>query len=90
MILLLGGTGQIGFELKRFLICLGEIRAPSRSDVNILDKDKLRNYITVLKPKWIVNAIAYTNVEMAEKEGINAYALNAEFTKKSCYDFAKN
>jgi len=79
--LLLGSNGQIGLELRKLLICFGDVHAPLREELDILDIKALRKYITKFKPKWIINAIAYTNVNLAEKEKKIAYALNADFPK---------
>ena len=79
--LLLGSNGQVGLELRKLLICFGDLKAPSREELDILDNNAVRNYIAKFNPQWIINAIAYTNVDLAEKEHKMAYDINADFPK---------
>ncbi|MDL2193073.1 sugar nucleotide-binding protein, partial [Cobetia sp. LC6] len=38
-ILILGGNGQVGFELQRSFAPFGEVHAPHRSDIDVSDLD---------------------------------------------------
>jgi len=76
-ILLLGGTGQIGHELRRTLAPLGAVDAPDRSAVDLTDTDALRNVVREERPDAIINAAAYTDVDGAEDEPDRAAAINA-------------
>jgi dTDP-4-dehydrorhamnose reductase len=72
-ILLLGKTGQVGWELQRSLAPLGELVALDRHVVDGLSGDlsnleSLRATIRQIKPDVIVNAAAYTAVDKAESE----------------------
>jgi dTDP-4-dehydrorhamnose reductase len=75
-ILLLGGSGQLGFELKRTLAPIGQVCAPTRAELDLSDLDCLIRYIRKQKPDAIVNAAAYTAVDRAESETSLADALN--------------
>jgi dTDP-4-dehydrorhamnose reductase len=79
-ILLLGAGGQIGFELRRSLAPLGSIAAPTHADLDICDKTAIARIVDSLKPKLIVNAAAFTDVDGAEaNEGRHlAMAVNGE------------
>ena len=77
-ILLTGKTGQIGSELLRLLPGLGEVTAPGRQDLNLLDSGNIRSVVRNLRPNLIVNAAAYTAVDAAETESKAAYAINAD------------
>lgn len=77
-ILLLGATGQVGYELQRSLQGLGEISAPPRDQLDMADLAALGNAVRALKPALIVNAAAYTAVEKAESEPELAFRINAE------------
>ena len=57
-----------------------------RAELNVNDLSALRKYIIKIKPKWIINAIAYTNVDMAEKEQKMAHILNVEGIQTSILD----
>ena len=67
-ILILGGSGQVGYELQRSLAPLGEILAPDRETLDLMEADSLDEYLYREKPDMIVNAAAWTNVDDAEAE----------------------
>jgi dTDP-4-dehydrorhamnose reductase len=76
-ILLTGKNGQVGTELLRLLPGIGEVVAPDRHELNLLDADNLRRAVRDIRPQLIVNAAAYTAVDAAETDEANAYAINA-------------
>jgi dTDP-4-dehydrorhamnose reductase len=73
-ILLTGVNGQVGWELRRSLMTIGEVIPASRDGGNgILKMDLsqpegLRDVIRDVQPQLIVNAAAYTAVDKAESE----------------------
>ncbi|MCP8900288.1 dTDP-4-dehydrorhamnose reductase [Gilvimarinus xylanilyticus] len=77
-ILLLGQTGQVGFELKRVFAPLGEINAPTRAELNLESAEAVDAHLCELKPALILNAAAYTAVDKAESEQALAARINAE------------
>lgn len=77
-ILLTGVGGQVGGELLRVLEPLGEVVAPTRKEMDLADLASVRSLVRSVKPRWIVNAAAYTAVDKAESEPELAYAINAE------------
>lgn len=81
-ILLIGSSGQLGYELKRTLPFIGELFCLKKSDFDYLDFQKLSSYIKDLKPDFIINASAYTNVDKAESEKEIAYLMNEELPKQ--------
>lgn len=76
-ILLLGKTGQVGYELHRTLSVLGLINAPSREELNLNDGQAVDNYLGQFQPNLIVNAAAWTAVDAAETRRAEAQRLNA-------------
>lgn len=76
-ILLLGSNGQVGFELRRALMPLGAVTAPSRASLNLADEGAVRALVRTLRPDAIVNAAAYTSVDRAESDRAAAFAVNA-------------
>jgi len=82
-ILLLGATGQIGWELQRALSVLGELvvtsrRGPTGRHLDTSDLGQLHATLDSVSPDVIVNATAYTAVDKAESEPELAMRLNAE------------
>jgi dTDP-4-dehydrorhamnose reductase len=76
-ILLLGYKGQLGWELQRSLLPLGEVRAMDVPEIDLSRPEKLRPLIRSHQPDLIVNAAAYTAVDRAESEPDLAHAVNA-------------
>lgn len=82
-ILLFGRNGQVGWELQRSVAPLGEVislgreaRGPLRGD--FLDLAGLRETVRSVRPDVIVNAAAYTDVDLAESRRDEARIVNAE------------
>ncbi|MGG5332006.1 dTDP-4-dehydrorhamnose reductase [Enterococcus sp. AZ163] len=70
MILLTGGNGQLGTELRKLLDEKGWDYISTDADVlDITDAEKTMEYITDLKPELIYHCAAYTAVDKAEDEG---------------------
>lgn len=72
-ILLLGKSGQLGWELQRSLAYLGELLVLDRLGQksfcgDLSDIEGLRATVATFKPDVIVNAAAYTAVDKAESE----------------------
>ena len=77
-ILLLGKTGQAGFELHRTLSPLGLIIAPGRQELDLTNEQAVDNYLAQTKPNLIVNSAAWTAVDAAETQQAGAQRLNAD------------
>ncbi len=77
-ILLVGKNGQVGHELHRLLPGLGEVVAPDRHRLDLIDPDNIRRVIRETCPQLIVNAAAYTAVDAAETDEAQAHAINTE------------
>jgi dTDP-4-dehydrorhamnose reductase len=75
-ILLIGKTGQVGWELRRALAPLGAVIAPDRHGLDLAAADSIRAAIREAKPDVIVNAAAYTAVDKAESEADLAMRVN--------------
>ncbi len=75
-ILLFGKNGQVGWELNRSLRPLGEVIAFGREQVDFTVLESLRKTVQEIKPDIIVNAVAYTAVDHAEKEEDLAMKIN--------------
>lgn len=77
-ILLLGRTGQVGWELNRSLLPLGEVIAPSRAEADFSRPESLRQIVRNAGAEIVVNAAAYTAVDKAESEESLAHLVNAD------------
>jgi len=90
-ILLLGKTGQVGFELDRTLSPLGTVNAPDRGTLDLMNEKAVANYLASAKPDVIVNAAAWTAVDAAEDHQADAERLNASLPKQlASYAAANN
>ena len=67
-ILLIGSSGQVGWELKRTLATLGEIFAPDEHELDLAATQRTREVVREFRPNVIVNAAAYNDVEKAETD----------------------
>ncbi|MFN3361375.1 MAG: dTDP-4-dehydrorhamnose reductase [Pseudanabaenaceae cyanobacterium] len=76
-ILLTGGTGQVGWELQRALLPLGEIIAPPRDQLDLANPDTILHCLRSIRPDGVINCAAYTAVDLAETEAELAYSINA-------------
>jgi dTDP-4-dehydrorhamnose reductase len=76
-ILLLGKTGQLGWELHRALAPLGELSSLDYPEIDLAKPDDLCSAIQLQKPQVLINATAYTQVDRAESEPDIAMQVNA-------------
>ncbi|MDX2299185.1 MAG: dTDP-4-dehydrorhamnose reductase [Xanthomonadaceae bacterium] len=87
-ILLFGADGQVGFELHRSLSAQTKVIATSRSGrlpgsvegiaIDFAQPGQAADLVRRLRPRWVVNAAAYTAVDQAEDEPALAMRVNAE------------
>ncbi len=75
--LLLGGTGQLGLALCH-LLDTEALWLPRRAEADLLNPGQLISLVERLKPRLIINATAYTQVDQAESEPEMAYKVNAQ------------
>jgi dTDP-4-dehydrorhamnose reductase len=80
-ILIIGSQGQLGCALveKDLNSNRGDqyiIIPYSRKDLDITDQDAVRDTVRSIKPDWVINAAAYTAVDLAESHQEQAYLVN--------------
>ena len=75
-ILIVGGSGQVGWELQRSLAPLGEVIVAPRAALDLCDPDSVGRVLEEFRPDTVVNAAAYTAVDAAETEPERADAIN--------------
>ena len=77
LILLTGASGQLGFELAHLLRAHATITAADRAALDLSDADAIVSAVRSAKPDLIVNAGAFTAVDLAESQTEVAFAVNA-------------
>lgn len=77
VILVTGGSGQVGFELVRSLQGLGRIVAPDRHTLDLTDANRLASVVREIRPSIMINPAAYTAVDQAESDVDGAMRVNA-------------
>jgi dTDP-4-dehydrorhamnose reductase len=76
-IFILAENGQLGWELCRTLAPLGEIIAVDYPKIDLMHPETVCELIRDVKPALVVNAAAYTAVDLAETEHERARMINA-------------
>lgn len=75
-VLLIGGTGRLGTEIRRrWRDC--EIVAPSHDELDLEASAQVRSAIGSVRPDVVVNAAAFADVDLCEREPERAFAVNA-------------
>jgi dTDP-4-dehydrorhamnose reductase len=75
-ILVFGRIGQVGWELRHKLACLGEVTAIDYPEIDFSKPDSIRTTVRTAEPTVIINAAAYTAVDKAESDPDLAMAIN--------------
>jgi len=75
-VLVLGRGGQVGWELRHRLACIGEVIGIDFPGVDFSSADSIRETVRAIAPSVMVNAAAYTAVDKAESETDLAMAIN--------------
>lgn len=78
-ILVIGASGQVAMSLKD--IATNNFIFAGRPELDIQNKDNIRNLIEAIAPELIVNAAAYTAVDLAETESDISYCVNGHSLK---------
>jgi len=76
-ILVTGAGGQVGGELARLLPARGEVIALDRASLDLARPDAIVAAMREAAPDLVINAGAYTAVDLAEREREAAFAVNA-------------
>ncbi len=78
-ILLFGGSGQLGLEIKKRALDLDfELVSPVLSEVDISEAQQVHYLARKLKPDLIINSAAYTAVDKAESDKDAAFRINRD------------
>src|SRR5260221_14507164 len=78
-ILLLGGMGQVGREIRRTALWRSiDVVAPDRLALNLTEAASIAGIVGAEPWTAVINAAAYTDVDRAESEEGAAFAINAK------------
>jgi dTDP-4-dehydrorhamnose reductase len=88
-ILLFGALGQLGTELQAALASLGEIAGYDIHNLDLERTSEVRETIRAIHPHVIVNASAYTAVDLAESESEKAFHVNGDIPALFAEEAAK-
>ena len=77
-VLLTGVKGQLGRTISLLKPNNLDLIEISRKELDLEDSQKCFELILSYKPDWVINAAAYTAVDLAEKQIEKAYRINAE------------
>jgi len=76
-IVLIGKNGQLGWEFQRTLPVLGEVIGLGREELDVSNLQAVSDVLNELKPNLVINASAYTEVDLAETEVDATLKINA-------------
>ena len=76
-VLLFGKNSQVGLSLQKNKSKIINLISRNSSEVDFMNTDDLASCIFDLKPDFIINAAAYTDVENAELNKQQAFSINA-------------
>ena len=76
MILVIGANGMLGHDLMQVLE--GDVRGLDLPEVDITSLESVRRVLLTLKPRIVINAAAYTDVDGCESDVEQAMAVNGE------------
>jgi dTDP-4-dehydrorhamnose reductase len=88
---LIGATGQLGFDLARTFDLPGTLLTPRHAELDLLDARGTAETLRALRPTHVLNTAAWNAVDAAEEEPRRAFALNAEAVgtlATTCQDLA--
>lgn len=81
-VLLIGKDGQVGWELQICLRSMSSLIAIGREELDLTDSSELEKIVMHHQPDIVVNAAAYTAVDLAEKESELAIDINAKVPER--------
>ncbi len=77
-ILICGSHGQLGWDCGRVFEKNNEVSAFDLPELDITNKESVRNIFASSKPDVVINCAAYTQVDKCESERKAAWAVNVE------------
>ena len=76
LIAIFGADGQLGMDLQKALN-KHRVEPLTYQDVDILDRARVGEILSAMKPDWVINAAALTHVDWCESNDVKAFQVNA-------------
>ncbi|UTR07411.1 dTDP-4-dehydrorhamnose reductase [Alkalihalobacillus sp. LMS6] len=84
-ILVTGANGQLGSAVLRVPVEVGvQLIGMTRAELDITNEHHVKTVFETIQPDVILHCAAYTNVDQAEKDEMEAYRVNAIGTRNLC------
>ncbi len=80
-VLIVGAKGMLGSDLMQSLRSTQQVIGTDIDDFDITDQKETLEALLDIRPRWVVNVAAYTQVDRCEEEIELAFAVNAEGVK---------
>jgi len=78
-ILLFGGDGQLGHELRKRAVDLEfDVVSPVITEVDITEREQVARVVRSVQPDVVINCAAYTAVDRAEEESESVFRINRD------------
>jgi dTDP-4-dehydrorhamnose reductase len=77
-ILIVGARGMLGSDLMETINHTLQVIGVDIEECDITDQKATRDTLVRMKPSWVINAAAYTQVDQCETDSEKAYKVNAE------------
>lgn len=75
-IVIFGADGQLGMDLQQAL-SQHRVQPLTYQDIDVLDRPRVGEMLSAIKPDWVINAAAVTNVDWCESNDVKAFQVNA-------------
>jgi len=76
-ILLIGGSGQLGSDLREVAAGVHEIASPTHDEVDVTAPETVERAVAEFEPHAVINAAAFHKVELCEQDPGRSFAVNA-------------
>ena len=81
-VLLTGSQGQLGFSIQKSTPKGVELLSLNKNQFDLSQTNKIKKILESIRPDFIINCGAYTNVDMAEDEKEKVMKINANSVKE--------
>jgi dTDP-4-dehydrorhamnose reductase len=81
-VLITGGGGQLASDLEEQLSARAEVRAPTRSKLDVTDDPAVESALSELSPDTVFNCAAFHNLDVCEREVDRSFEVNARAVKR--------